>query len=101
VDEMARLAFRAEIYIDNGGSATYTVPAGTTAVFAAFPSASTSPVSYGTLYIAGVQIQVFSGLYGNCLKPLTANAGDIISCANNDVGAGGATIVGLVGFLYS
>lgn len=89
---MARTPFNAAIDHDT----SYTIPVGKYAVFAAHSVGSSS--STATLRVDGVAIGtalVNTSIERASIKPLTASAGQVISCAPN-VGEA----FGLSGFLY-
>lgn len=87
---MARTAFTAEVI---GSGATYTVPAGKIAVFCA--RINTAGSGDFTLKINGVSAGAFNaGAQYLEMRPLCANAGDVVSVASTGPG------LGLNGFLY-
>ncbi len=103
---MAKTPFN--VTIDQTTPTTYTVPSGKIAVFAArfIREAPSSAAFYGTLSNGAAVVAQFyislgasTGTVGSSFleaKPLTANAGDVLSCT----GTGAVCVVGISGFLY-
>jgi hypothetical protein len=91
---MARLAFRARIAGPAGGNIPYTVPASPANTVAIFSANAIGSEYSATDYLTIQTVPVGSFATGQgSIKPLTANAGDVIAFTGAEVT--------IVGFLYS